>query len=217
MRCNIPSRDLSQKIGNTVCMYGNEPVFVEVLGRGNNIRIYFLGKENQFKEITTDDENFDISSPPLGYMKDRGNRVFYLTRSPVRRSRQGLDHRSLKARRIPILDNNGQKISLDPYGVNDVFHDPGFYNMVTNRYPPVDLAIDNLVRQHKENPEKHYEEAISRQFGLTINQVGIINVFLKNELVGWIPPNSLTVQVPSSEKGWVISKYLSHILGWEIN
>jgi hypothetical protein len=209
MLCRIPDRDLQQKLNGTVCMYDRKPVWVEV--QGATIIISDLPGGDNRRSIKATDPLFDISTPPLGYCD--GDRVLYLTRIPLRRSVQALSPRALKAERLPIGFNQQR----DERAAGErIFYTRGFVDMTMNKYRSLDDTLKYLRGKIINHPEEMLDAAVSRNIALQINKLGIIHVFYKQDLVGWIAPNDITVNVKSDDKGWIVSRYLSHGLTWEI-
>lgn len=208
MLCKIPNRDLQQKLNATVCMYAGKPVWVEVVGA--TVIIADLPGGDNRREIKASDPLFDVSTPPLGYCD--ASPVKYLTRIPARRSVQGLSHRSLRSERLPIGFNQ-QRVE----GTGDrIFFTRGFVDMVINKYRPLEDTLKYLRGKINNHPEEMLDAAVSRNIALQINKLGIIHVFYKQDLVGWIAPDDIVVNVKSDEKGWIVSRYLAHGLTWEI-
>lgn len=208
MLCKIPDRDLQQKLNATVCMYDGKPVWVEAVG--SSVVISDLPGGDNRRTIKASDPKFDISTPPLGYCD--GDVVKYYSRIPIRRSVQGLSSRSLRGERLPIrfnADRDG--------GTNDrTFFTRQFVDMMMGKYRPLEDTLKYLRNKITHHLDETLDAAVSRNIALQINKLGIIHVFYKQDLVGWIAPDDIVVNVKSDEKGWIVSRYLSHGLTWEI-
>ena len=211
MRCKIPARDLAQKLDQSICRYDKLPVYCRVMQKGV-IHLYPLDNLNEYVHvIKPNDEKFDISGIPLGCIQGRreSNRVFYLSRVPWRRTKQGLQYPSLVIRKL----GETNPLRTDPASI--VFS-TNFINMVMGNYPTLKDAIDTIRQQHKRNPEDIHQIAISIDIALSINAMGIIYVYFKNQFVGWMAPDTMTVIVPHSDKALIVSKFLSHELSWKV-
>lgn len=209
MRCNIPARDLHQKLDNTLCRYKGRPVYVRVDSGRAGVHIYNVHDTNTpIDKIKATDPDFDVASIPLGYVQYR-DRVYHLARIPVRRVKQGLDIRSIRVRN---LDGSGGDIL-----VNHLIFSKEFEEMVANRGNRLSDVLGYLRAQSKKDNSRVYERVLSRDIALGINKMGIINVYFKGVHVGWMQPDKDIVHVPSDEMGWIVSKYLSHELSWKID
>lgn len=210
MRCKIPTKDLGLKLNDTICRYDGEPVYIRTTD--GRLCLYRLTDTNTyFTVIKGTDEKLDVSSPALGYTQYR-NKVYYLSRVPVRRTKQGLATNAISLTPLGAQDN--------PYGkgmATQVVFQQGFIDMVVGKYPTLENAMKALRADHAKNPKESSQIAISRSIALEINAVGIINVYYKEMFVGWIQPNRMTVHVPRSDMSWIISKYLGHELSWEVD
>lgn len=213
MKCNIhTAKDLAQKLGETVCRYKGIPYWIAVDEDRRGLPTIHLrnlvtgGNEGTIKY---DNPEFDISSIPLGYCQsDAHCRVVYCIRLPLRRVRQGVCSSHLRV----------QAIQGNPWAQGaTLLRSQGFYNLVVGNYISLDVGMDTLRKKLQEDKEFIGEIAISRKIALSINSLGIINVYYKQELVGWIEPSKFVVHIPTSDKATIISKYLSHVLGWEID
>jgi hypothetical protein len=208
MRCKIPLRDLSLKLNDTICRYKNKPVYIKVAD--GTLCLYELTSAGQkwFKVIKSDDPDLDISSIPLGYIQ-YNHRVYYLTRIPMRKTKQGLSAGTL---RITSLKSTSNSKGLS----SALIWSQAFVDMVLDQYPSLQDSM-KLLRKHYSLDTKFCGEvALSRDIAISINEMGIIEVYYKTQFVGWIQPDRFTVHVPKSDLGWVISKYLSG-LSWEID
>lgn len=212
MRCRIPEADLGQKLHDTVCRYKGQPVWIKV--RDGEIHGYELpGAGKLIGRIMKDDVDFDISNVPLGYVNsaNRGEKVYYLTRIPVRRTKQGLSNQNLKLNSLPKLPFNGKLA-----GATSILISNGFVDMVNNSYPQLEDAM-KLLRKNLVEHGIEGQIAIRRDIALSIDKAGIVFVYYKNDYIGWIQPDKFIVHVISNGVSWIVSKYLSHVLGWEID
>lgn len=217
MRCRIPERDLGLKLNDTICRYKGEPVWVRV--EGGTIYLYKLPDVNTsgrwFTTIKSNDPDLDVASVPLGYMQGDGNNrnsVFYLSRIPIRKVKQGLPLTAIKS--VQVGDDSNGPRGKAPSGA---YLNNSFVRMVKNDYPKLPDAMKMLRGLHSKDSSKVYQAAISRDIAIEINQMGIINVHYKKVFVGWIQPDKNIVHVPTSELSWVISKYLSEHLDWVVD
>lgn len=209
MRCKIPSADLSLKLNDSICRYKGEPVYIRV--DGSSLLLYHVTQTHDpFVKIKASDPDFDISGVPLGYVQVKGD-VVYLTRTPVRKTKQGMDVRSTIIRRV--TDN-----SIISRGNNSHYvFSQGFVDMVANKYPDLNDSIKMIRGKYARDEKCLAQVAISRDIAMWINEMGIINIHYKGEFVGWVEPNGDVVHVPSGGKGWVVSRFLSSVFSWKID
>lgn len=209
MRCKIPTADLQQKLHDTICRYKGEPVYC-LVNRGISIDLYHMYNTREpFAKIKATDPDFDISGVPLGYIQKTPFEVLYLTRVAVRKTKQGLDTRNIRARRI--FNQEAQKAN------NDYIFTESFVKMVKNDYVSLAQALKELRENFAKSPKSQSQKAISRNIAMWIDEMGRINIYYKNDFVGWMQPDKNVVHVPSNDMGWVVSKYLSHELSWKID
>jgi hypothetical protein len=201
MRCKFPERDLSQRLDSTICRYKGVPYYVRYTDR-NLLTLYTLssnGKKNAL-QISPFDDDFDISTIPLGYCQASNDYVVYLSRRPNRLYKQGLSGDSLQFRWI----NGAGRFSF--HWVSGAVE-----QMVLNNYPPLNAALDNLRRSTTER-----EIAISRDIAMKFNpNLKLIYVYFKGDEVGWIIPDTNIVIIPSSELAWIVSQHLRGF-SWEV-
>lgn len=202
MRCKFPERDLSQRLDQTVCRYKGFPYYVRYHDIGVLALYSLTNRSKIIHRISPDDIDFDVSSLPLGYYQQSDNSVIYCSRKPQRLYKQGITVDGLAYARLPGSINLG-------IGIN-IFCQ-GFVDMVTEKYPPLEVALEHLRRT-----EGNSEICISRDIALKWNyNLRIIVVHYKNEEAGWIPDGAKKVIVPTKEQGWVISNYL-YGFSWEV-
>ena len=100
--------------------------------------------------------------------------------------------------------------------MNDVLFHRSFADSVEGIFPDLLGSIATLRRNLDLNLTEG-EVAISRCIALSIDAQGIIKVFYKNLYVGWIAPDNDIVHVKRGDLAWVVSHYLSHVLGWKVD
>lgn len=217
MRCKFNAKDAALKLHETICRYRGEPVWVQTDGAALMLSpLTDRGRHTHI--IKSNDEEFDISSVPLGYMNSwgRNKTVHYLTRRPIRRTRQGLCIQAVSARRLSMTGTTKDSFQGGGYCAELMFSQ-GMIDMIMGKYPTLGQALATLREDCKKNEKSCSEIAISREIALGINELGIINVFYRDELVGWIQPGKSVVHVPHNERAWVVSKFLSGELGWVVD
>lgn len=205
-------RDLEQKLSLSLCRYKGEPVWVGN-ARSKTLPLYsFPSRKEIVAEISFNDEEFDTASPPLGYVNYK-DIVYYITRAPIRRTRQGIDTRS-----ITVHDLRNRTGIISSGQREAIFFSEPFKNMIKGKYPDLDKTLKELRDAWKKDYKVIKEKAVTRNIALSINEVGIISVYYKNSYIGYILPNDeTTVIVPNREDAWLISRYLGHELSWKVD
>lgn len=206
MKCNIIPKDIPQKIGESIFRYKGFPYYCRDAG-GNRLALYNLWNiQGEYVQmIDYQDKDFDFSSVPLGYVNVKDYVcVAYIMRTPVRKVKQGINNHNTKYYNLPGVKPCG--------GLNYVLFSKAFTDMVMDKYPSLEEAMTKLRKLQEPGGI-----AITRSIALSIDEQDIIKVYYKNQYVGWIQPGKFTVHVKGNDLGWVISKYLSHVLGWQID
>lgn len=204
MRCKFANRDLIQRLDSSICRYRGRAVFVRYGGAEDLMNIWYLPSSRKGaadETIHANNEQFDISTVPLGYMQEGKDVVNYACRRPGRIYKQGVSYDNLHFYQI-----NGKGVMSNPS-----IYDQGFKDMVEDNYPSLKEVMASI---RKSTTKK--EVAISRDIALQWDPtLRLIYVYYKTDQVGFIIDGSNTVIVPSSEKAWVVSKFLS-LLSWEV-
>lgn len=206
------TKDIAQKMDNCLFRYKGQPVWVRHAG-SDQVALYnsMEPNGNNFATVAYNDKDLDFDSIPLGYVNySPFKSVYYLKRIPVRKVRQGINDHNVRMSKL----GSGM-----PGSVNNILRSKAFVDMVNSRYPTLEDSLIKLRKMVKENHENSFEPmiAISDRIGLVIDAQSIIRVFYKQQYVGWMEPQKNVVHVKSDDLGWVVSKYLSHILGWIID
>lgn len=211
MENKIGEGDLTARLDMSYCRYKGDPVLVRVVG--NKLHLYRPSQQRAepLAKISPYDKDFDVESLPLGYVSHKG-RVYYLSRAPRRKYVQGVNATSLNMASIPESPvANADAQAGRGNNREGILATEGFENMVLGKYPSVDEVLSQLNKV-----DEIREEALSRNIAVVKNSLGIINVYFKNELVGWIAPKSTIVHVPTNDMGWVVSMYLRD-LTWQVD
>lgn len=211
MKCKYSARDLNQRLGDSIIRYKGIPYWVDVDG-ARLMLTNLVTKTNDFI-VNSKDVDLDISTIPLGYINyvnksTKENRVYYCSRKPLRLYKQGVDRRTLK---VTNLENENE-VNSDLK--NALMFSQGFVDMVVGQFPFKTImdAVHHLNKSEKEEEEV----AFSREIALKRTKLQTINVYFRDEIVGYLAANSNILQVPSNEKGWIVSRYMNG-LGWIVN
>ena len=208
MKCNLNNEDLVSNFNGTICRYKDVPVIVEALGN-NYLNLRDLLTNDVLSKIRSTDPLFDISTPPLGYAQYSESQVVYVTRQPKRMWKQGLTDENIKAVTLPKGNNRVDNIIFNIQSTSG-------FKMMSKNYPSFKTSMQLLAKSG--NP---IEIAISNSCALKkVITRRTVNVYFKNEIVGFIPEGELTnirsrVIVPNSLLGKIVSLYLKNF-DWEV-
>lgn len=204
-------RDLPQRLDGSICRYDQRPVYVRYAGH-NCLTLYQVyDTEEAINTIKSSDELLDISTPPLGYTQVSDSRVLYITRMPFRVFKQGIYNENLRSN---IIENKITKQSKIPqFRMCSRY----FFNTMSMEYPSIDFVM-KLIK----SADKYIEIAVSNDVALVFKpEVKSLLVYYKNEIVGWIPPTSISgketpkVMIKNNDNAWIIEMYLKSF-NWEI-
>lgn len=194
------AQDIQRYMCGCILRYDGVPYGTTYVS-ATKIALYKLDQFNKpmavkVHEVSPYDEKLDIESPPLGYFNYE-DQAQYVERQPYKQFSQGLTDRN-----TCIYNINGNRImeaSIYCQGVED---------MILGKYPTLEECWEKLNSQAS--------IAISRDVALSREKKGFPTiVHYKDEVVGFISPGTMKVVVPTSDRGWIISKYLAPF-SWEV-
>ena len=201
MRCKYPNRDLVQRLDTSVCRYDGRAVYVRYAGDGDLLNLWYLPTNRKGASDLTIHARFDISTVPMGYMQIDNVSVAYALRRPGRIYKQGVSYDNVHFNMI-----DGKHVNYNP----SIYED-GFKCMVEDKYPALKTVMSTMRKS-----SLAMQTAVSRDIALAWDPaMRLIYVYYKTDQVGFIVDNTNTVIIPSSEKAWVVSKFL-YGLDWEI-
>lgn len=222
MKNTIQQQDVQQKLDSCIFRYKGVPYYVR--GKGSSLSLYHLYDSGGASAHTIhyNDPDLDISSIPLGYVNvpnpnEKGTfLVSYFTRIPIRRVKQGVTTENTNMSALP----GANKMA----GKNNVMFSKAMVDSIMGDFPKLDVALKDLRKlvaqkdaEILQGKNVRFEIAISRSIALVIDQMGIIRAYHKNVYIGWIAPDDYIIHVKSNDLGWIVSKYLHHILGWKVD
>lgn len=195
MLCKWENQDVNSRLSGTIVRYRREPVYVEVANH-DTLHLYDITKEMRKPKyiISPKDVEFDVSTPPLGYVNYPYG-VVYLSRSPRRVYKQGL------------ASNNTCFYSL-PSQTGDIRRADGrltsqeVYDCIVGNYPDVNSVLKQL------RSGKVVSKAISRDVAFQIDSIGMVSVYYDQVLCGHILPNKKKVTIPDSNIKWIVKDRL---------
>jgi len=201
MRCNIPMPDLPQRLDHTYCLYKDKPVLVRAEIGSKTLYLYHVVHTGMtIATIESDDPDLDIATPPMGYCQYMSDRVCFITRRPQRQFKQGVYSDNVS---IEYLETKRRDYSFK-------WNSPPAYHMLAREYPSFEEVFLKILKS-----EAYGEYALSNDIAIVDNGSAIIQVFFRNEEVGFIRKSEdmdvsrPTVVIPKSRKDWVVLKYLS--------
>lgn len=205
MKIKYRPQDYEARLHGGIILYGGVPHKVVTDGGTVHLQDIVTGRV-VLRGIDPIHNDLDISSPKLGYLNTDEGYAVYLSRIPLRRYKQSLDERAISESTL-TRDGHGNDGGGD--GHSRYLYSQAFKDTYVKGYPSFREIRGKLER------EEATSIAASRDVAMFMDELGIIKVYHKLELIGWIAPKSHTVMVPNSEKAWVISAQLQE-LGWEV-
>jgi len=164
---SITSRDLSQKIFNTIVLYDNLPVFVTDITEARMVYFHALDGSEIIK-AKYDSPKFNYKPFPLGYV-NVANNAHYLERMPMRHYKQGLEARAVTVSSPRVSMNTGALLRKP------------LLALYRNEYPSKAEAIRTLTEN-----SKCQAIAFDREFCFARNSDGDIYVEYRGKKCGWI-------------------------------
>lgn len=202
MKAKFLVQDYQARLHGGVILWGGIPHIISTDGESLNI-LDIPGGRPVARNIDPHHNDLDISSFELGYINTpRG--AYYLTRMPQRQYRQSLTQGHVVEYHLSFGGIEKQRVGRSQWLMSE-----HFVNAYRNPFPRFDAALEML-------DDEVSSVALSRDIAITKDELGIVKVWHKLEMVGFIVPGTRTVRVPATDKGWVISMYLSE-LEWEID
>lgn len=202
MKAKYQIQDYNQRLHRGVILWNGVPHCINTEDNTLNITDLVTG-EMVARSVSPDHEYLDIAAFELGYINTEVG-AYYLSRIPARQFKQAITTGSVIEYK---LTHNG--LGRDGLGRGSRWlMTEEFRNRYLNPFPSFDQAIRMFSADRP-------SVALSPSVAITKKRDGSYIVYYKLEEVGMIKPNTRTVIVPSSEKAWVISMYLSQ-LNWEV-
>lgn len=182
LKNKINPDDYAARFQDTICRYKGEPYRVMVESRSRFTLIPINGR-GEMIHINPKDENFDVSSIPMGYMNHNGTAVSCV-RTSRRRYTQGVTQRN-----VSFYSVSGQEL---PNGAISIYSG-AVHEMVMGNYP----KIENILKSLRSG--SCTSMAGSRRIAFEINRMGVISIYVMYRMLGWIPPEKDYVVVEDSK------------------
>lgn len=199
------NNDVQSRLADTFIRYDGKAVYVaESDPRRKQMRIYELPVvDNGAKMVAWNDPKIDISSIELGYGNYlrttpeglKVNRVFYLYRSPQKRTfRQGVHAHS-----ISVDDISGRQVGTNiPTFTN--YQDMGWCNLLNGVYPSGQDRIDMLAECS--------EAALSKDVAISKDRFGLMYIYIRGEQVAYKSPDSELISLRDFKNVWTVEKII---------
>lgn len=130
------------------------------------------------KNIDLSKAEVDLTPLPLGFVNKRGC-SYYLSRSPVRRWKQGLSNESLKTTEVPLDEEVRARVGLGLLTSREIVA------CISNKYP-------TLLEAYKKVSEGRCSAmAFHRRFAITRNKGDMCDLWYKTKPVGTISRNGV--------------------------
>ncbi len=204
MQCNIATADLNARLNGTICMYKDIPYFIMCSDSQHTEKIHLcdLLTKNPLQEISVKDPDFDVATPPLGYIQIKKNQVAFSERLPHRQFRQGVTQGVIHF----SFFSQAQRMTL---------HSEAFRDTMMKQYRNLNKILIDLIA----DPE-YGEYALSNDVALVKSVAGVVKVYFKHEEVAFsslseLKKKSPSIHVPTSTKAWITERYLSKF-NWTI-
>ena len=198
-------RDVRQRIGSGLIRYKNEPyVVLDVIRDDSQVIVTSLDSysngTSEMKTVNVNDPELDVSAIELGYINTKTNGALLLSRGPDRRYRQLTSPDNLT-----IFSPAKDRDETRNLNRTAILYSAGAVDMFNNVYPTIRDAMILM------NSGKIHSVAVSRDVALTIDQIKMVKVYVKDMQIGYIEPNqsnTIRVIVPECEYGSLISEFL---------
>ncbi len=179
------AEEAKQKLGDSVVLFDGRPVYIYSSDiSGDRVRLIFvdlpLPKKSEYRFEFIDHPSWDFRSlgSKLGYVNyfDKNSEkwdIVYLSRVPVRTSRQGLDSKTVSCR-LPIWTENGIDWS-------HLLYTEPFIDMFNNKRLSPTAAFQKLMS----DPDEYNSISFSKKFALYYDQVNPPNLIYRNKKIGY--------------------------------
>lgn len=183
-------QDAMMRLNDTICLYEGEPVYVVMSGNDQTEAVirFYDGTSRRSKVINYTDDKFTYHPIRLGYM-NIGKNTFYLTRSPVRRQKQGLSQDN-------IVNQSNTRIS------SRWFPSKGLTHCIQGKYPSLKDALKLL------NDRKTKGVAVDRDIALKLADTSTITIYFKERTVGLFDLQKRSVSWSENEMTSIIFRIL---------
>lgn len=161
----INFEDMKRRIGQTVIKYKGKHVYAqpnENAPRELSLDLMNIHTREEFKGISSSDEDLDVNAFPIGYV-NKGEIAVFTARMPARINRQGLcsDNTVYFYRGREAVSNIGR---------SDI-HSSFFFDMLNDNYPSFEVALKKVSSNDEIN-----SIAINKKLALERTDIGLVNL-----------------------------------------
>lgn len=194
MDAYLNRQDAVMRLDGTICKFEDDPVYVEFHGEDDPHKVhisYFDGSGRRSKTVKYTSPDFTYHPINLGYININNN-AYYLSRSPVRRQKQGLARDSIR-----ILPH--------PRGLHGSFHyfpSIELSKTIKGDYPSLKKAIKSIERG------KVKGIAVDRDVAFRESDMDLFSILFKERIVGHYNVNTQTVTWENNEMTSIIFRIL---------
>jgi hypothetical protein len=196
--CNIAPPDLEARLHGTTCLYQDYPYLITIDSARvpERVRLHDCVTQEFVKAIRPDDPEFDVATPPLGYIQVKKDRICYCERLPYRQFKQGVVYQVL-----------GFKYYMEQFRLK--MNSEAFRNTMARVYPPFKEIVSAVIKS-----KVYAEYALSNDCALSVSAEGVIKVFFKHEEVAFstiaeFKKSKPIVHINPNARAWIIERYLS--------
>ena len=168
------SNDASLRIYNSVLKYNGKYVWVlppnTDSDRDNNlVRLTSLPENKLIATVSANDPLFEIESPALGWLQC-GGYIYYITRAPYRKQKQGISSENLLMSRFDTVD---KEIGFTKFNT-EFLYNPGFTEMLNGKYRPYLDAYKFCLNNKVDRRYGLVGEPVSRDYCLVCSGKDIL-------------------------------------------
>ena len=188
------SKDLDQRLNNTMCRYGGLPVYVRTDGDKELFLYDPVDNKQLIKKIKPSDPLFDISIMEVGYFNytgKYGDGVRYAIKLPTKQWKAALTG-------LTFLGIDGSK----SHSIEGMCNQ-GFVDSLLGKFPAITDSL-SLV-----SSGQIASLAISQDVAFGKTPVGVTFIYYRTKPVGWVAPNEHKVNVVNHDYKWVIERLLT--------
>lgn len=166
--------DVNMRLNRSYLRYEDDWYYCEQ-GEGISVVLYRIerGRYSKVHNVSANDDRLHIESPPLGYCNLEDYGAVYLTRTPARRQKQGVDTHNLSG-----FDERTRRW-LHSVGRNLVIDGQDIKNMLIGIYPTPKECFEKF-----KDSQHQYPIAFSRRFCLSPVTPRLVKIKYLSQMIG---------------------------------
>lgn len=209
-------KDLLDRLEGVVLKYDGVPYYTTIMPP-NMLNLYDLTDRKVTSPkltVNADDPKLDISIPECRYVNFKydekevargypsGKIVVYVTRDPNKMWKQGFCLSYSKFHAIDGPNKNGL------FDAAYIGRSKGMYDSLMNDFP----TVESVLSEFKDVPAgQAYDVAVSKDVAFRRSEVGVVFVYYRTDMVGWMAPGTTKINVVESDLGWVVERHLKRL------